>query len=72
MKYRNFGPTGRSLSASGMGAMPHSLDANRPDEEEAIALIHDAIDCGITLVENAHPFCHRRADPFKIHAIPPT
>ena len=57
MKYREFGSTGRRVSAIGLGAMPVSVTANRPDESQAIAVIHHAVDCGITLIDTADSYC---------------
>ena len=57
MQYRTFGPTNRQLSAIGMGVMPLSTDPDRPDEDEAIGVIHHAIDCGINLLDTADSYC---------------
>ena len=57
MRYRQFGPTDLKLSAIGLGAMPMSVTRNRPDEQDAIAVIHHAIDCGINLIDTADSYC---------------
>lgn len=44
------------ISAIGLGAMPMSL-AGRPERSQAIATIHAALDCGITLIDTADAYC---------------
>ncbi|MBX6372289.1 MAG: aldo/keto reductase [Acidothermus sp.] len=44
------------VSAIGLGEMPLSL-AGRPDEKQAIATIHAALDAGITLIDTADAYC---------------
>ncbi len=44
------------ISAIGLGAMPLSLD-DRPPEEQAIAVIHRALDLGVTLIDTADAYC---------------
>ena len=53
MQTRSLGPF--SVSAIGLGAMPMSLNADQryPDEAEAIATIHAALDAGVTLIDTA-------------------
>lgn len=63
MQYRTFGPTGLNLSAIGLGAMPLSVTCNRPDEEDAIAVILHAIDCGVTLIDTADSYCINDTEP---------
>ena len=57
MKYRPFGSTGLEVSVIGLGAMPLSLTPARPSEDDAIAVVHHAIDCGITLIDTADSYC---------------
>ena len=57
MKYRPFGSTGLEVSVIGLGAMPLSLAPARPSEDDAIAVVHHAIDCGITLIDTADSYC---------------
>src|SRR4051794_742529 len=53
MQTRKLGPY--SVSAIGMGAMPLSMNNDReyPDEADAIATIHAALDAGVTLLDTA-------------------
>ena len=44
------------VSAIGYGAMPLSV-YGRPDEEDAIATVHAALDAGITLIDAADAYC---------------
>ncbi|MGW6023412.1 aldo/keto reductase [Streptomyces sp. NPDC055099] len=53
MRYRTIGDT--SVSAVGLGAMPLSIE-HRPDEQQAIATIHAALDAGITLIDTADSY----------------
>ena len=50
MKYKQLGDT--KISAIGLGAMPLSL-SGRPSEENAIAVIHKALDLGVTLIDTS-------------------
>ena len=45
-----------NLSCIGLGGMPLSLN-RRPSEADAIALIHTALDGGITLIDTADVYC---------------
>jgi aryl-alcohol dehydrogenase-like predicted oxidoreductase len=56
MRYRSFGSTGWQLSAIGFGGVPLSFGA-RPDESEAIAVLHHALGCGINLIDTADAYC---------------
>src|SRR3954452_17154331 len=53
MQTRSLGPF--SVSAIGLGAMPISMNADDryPDESQAIATIHAALDAGVTLIDTA-------------------
>lgn len=57
MKTRVLGTSGLRVSAIGLGAMPLSLKEDRPGEEEAIGVIHHAIDCGVMLIDTADSYC---------------
>jgi aryl-alcohol dehydrogenase-like predicted oxidoreductase len=57
MEQRSIGK--RSVSAIGLGGMPMSIEG-RPDEDQAIATIHAALDAGITLIDTADAY-HRDA-----------
>ncbi len=57
MQTRVLGKTGVMVSALGLGAMPLSVPDNRPAEEQAIAVIHHAIACGITFIDTADAYC---------------
>ena len=53
MQTRQLGPF--KVSAIGLGAMPMSMNNDKvyPDESQAIATIHAALDAGITLIDTA-------------------
>jgi aryl-alcohol dehydrogenase-like predicted oxidoreductase len=57
MHLRPFGSTGLNVGAIGMGVMPLSVTRERPTEAEGIAVIHHAIDCGVTLFDTADSYC---------------
>jgi len=63
MKQRPFGTTGWQVGAIGLGGMPMSVKADRPDEDESIAVIHHAIDCGVTLIDTADSYCLDDTEP---------
>jgi len=44
MRNRPLGNTGLSVSAVGLGGVPLSVPATRPDQATAIRVIHHAID----------------------------
>ena len=48
--------TGIEVSAIGLGAMPLSL-RGRPSEQDAIAVIHRALDLGVTFIDTADSYC---------------
>ncbi|CAF0966791.1 unnamed protein product [Brachionus calyciflorus] len=56
MKYKTLSNTGVRISAIGLGAMPLSLEG-RPDEEQAIQVIHKALDLGVNLIDTADSYC---------------
>ncbi|PID54295.1 MAG: aldo/keto reductase [Micrococcales bacterium] len=52
MRTRQLGPF--SVSAIGLGAMPLSMGNNQqPDEQQAIATVHAALDAGVTYIDTA-------------------
>jgi len=56
MQTRALGPGATTVSAVGFGGMPLSLPG-RPDEAEAIRVLHAALDAGMTLVDTADVYC---------------
>jgi aryl-alcohol dehydrogenase-like predicted oxidoreductase len=54
MRNRRIGKV--EVSAVGLGGMPLSIEG-RPDEEQAVATIHAALDAGITFVDTAMAYC---------------
>ena len=59
MKYKQLGDN--KISAIGLGAMPLSL-SGRPPESEAIAVIHKALDLGVTLIDTSDAYCQDESD----------
>lgn len=51
MKTRRIGPD--EVGAIGLGGAPIALRPDRPSAEEAVKVIHAALDCGITLFDTA-------------------
>lgn len=60
MKYKQLA-TDLKISAIGLGGMPLSLKG-RPSESEAIAVIHKALDLGVTLIDTADSYCQDESD----------
>ncbi|WP_286216898.1 aldo/keto reductase [Paraoerskovia sediminicola] len=58
MKTRTIGD--RQVSAIGLGGMPMSIEG-RPEDDQAVATIHAALDAGVTLIDTADAY-HRDAD----------
>lgn len=56
MKNKKLGNTNFNISAIGLGGMPISLNG-RPTESQAIAVIHRALDLGVTLIDTADSYC---------------
>lgn len=57
MQYRTFSKTGEKISLLGMGTMRFPLDADgKADETESIAMIRNAIDCGVNYVDTAYMY----------------
>ncbi|GHF65822.1 oxidoreductase [Streptomyces mashuensis] len=53
MQYRTIGDI--AVSAIGLGAMPLSIE-HRPDERQAVATVHAALDAGVTLIDTADSY----------------
>lgn len=53
---REIGDTGVSVCPIGLGEMPLSIQ-NRPDEADAIGVLHAAWDAGVQLVDTANVYC---------------
>jgi len=63
MKYRKMGSLGWDVSALGFGAMRLPLDQNfKLKEEEAIQMIHYAIDHGVNYIDTAYPYHGGRSE----------
>ncbi|MGY1830371.1 aldo/keto reductase [Geodermatophilus sp. SYSU D01180] len=52
----------RTVSAIGLGAMPLSTKTDRPTREEAVAVVHAALDAGVTLVDTADAYARDEAE----------
>jgi aryl-alcohol dehydrogenase-like predicted oxidoreductase len=52
----------QAVSAIGLGAMPLSTKRPRPSREEAIAVVHAALDAGVTLVDTADAYSRDEAE----------
>lgn len=61
MESKKLNHTNINISAIGLGGMPLSL-SSRPPESEAIAVIHKALDLGITLIDTADSYCRDESD----------
>jgi aryl-alcohol dehydrogenase-like predicted oxidoreductase len=61
METKQLGNTDVTISAIGLGGMPMSL-SSRPPESEAIAVIHRALDLGVTLIDTADSYCQDESD----------
>lgn len=61
MQTTTLGPTDRSVSAIGFGAMHLSLEG-RPSEEDAIDVIHHVLDRGVTFIDTADSYCTDESD----------
>ncbi|MGY1786298.1 aldo/keto reductase [Geodermatophilus sp. SYSU D00698] len=60
MQQRRIGD--RTVSAIGLGAMPLSTKTERPTREEAVAVVHAALDAGVTLVDTADAYARDEAE----------
>ena len=61
METKKLGNTDVTVSAIGLGGMPMSI-SNRPPEAQAIAVIHRALDLGVTLIDTADAYCRDESD----------
>jgi len=61
METKQLGSTDITISAIGLGGMPMSI-SGRPDEAQSIAVIHRALDLGVTLIDTADSYCKDEAD----------
>ncbi|WP_409330645.1 aldo/keto reductase [Trujillonella humicola] len=50
------------VSAIGLGAMPLSTKSGRPSPEEAEAVVHAALDAGVTLIDTADAYARDEAE----------
>ncbi len=60
MQQRRIGS--RTVSAVGLGAMPLSTKEPRPTPEEAQAVVHAALDAGVTLIDTADAYARDEAE----------
>lgn len=57
LRTRSLGPGAPEVSIVGYGAWPLSDSAPRPDEADAVRVIHAALDGGATLIDTADAYC---------------
>ncbi|MFI1394852.1 aldo/keto reductase [Streptomyces sp. NPDC020681] len=62
MRYRTLGGNGFRVSAIGLGAMPLSIEGH-PDERQAVATVHAALDAGVTLIDTADSYYAPGGEP---------
>lgn len=60
MQQRRIGD--QAVSALGLGAMPLSTKKPRPTREEAIGVVHAALDAGVTLIDTADAYSRDEAE----------
>jgi aryl-alcohol dehydrogenase-like predicted oxidoreductase len=61
METRRLGTTDIEVSCIGLGTMPLAI-ANRPDGDAAVAVIHAALDAGMTWIDTANAYCLDEGD----------
>ena len=61
METKQLGKTGVYVSTIGLGGMPMSI-YDRPPESQSIAVIHRALDLGITFIDTADSYCKDESD----------
>lgn len=61
MQTTTLGPTDRTVSVIGFGAMHLSLEG-RPPEDEAIEVLHHVFDRGVTFIDTADSYCQDESD----------
>lgn len=57
----SLGQTALSISRIGLGAMPLAING-RPTREQAIEVIHRALNLGVTLIDTADAYCQNEDD----------
>ncbi len=60
MEQRRIGNT--TVSAIGLGAMPLSTKDGRPSSEEAVGVVHAALDAGVTLIDTADAYARDESE----------
>jgi aryl-alcohol dehydrogenase-like predicted oxidoreductase len=50
------------VGAVGLGAMPLSSKEDRPSPDDAVAVVHAALDAGVTLIDTADAYAHSEAE----------
>ncbi len=50
------------VGAVGLGAMPLSSKEDRPSPDDAVAVVHAALDAGVTLIDTADAYAHDEAE----------
>ena len=60
MQQRRIGD--QTVSAIGLGAMPLSTKTDRPSREDAVAVVHAALDAGVTLVDTADAYARDESE----------
>lgn len=61
MEMKRLGNTDVMISAIALGGMPMSL-SSKPPESQSIAVIHRALDLGVTLIDTADAYCQDESD----------
>ena len=61
MKTKRFGPTDYTPTVVGLGGMPLSI-RGRPERDDAVRVIHAALDAGMTLIDTADVYCLDHTD----------
>ncbi|MBW4643758.1 MAG: aldo/keto reductase [Goleter apudmare HA4340-LM2] len=61
METKQLGNTGVFVSAIALGGMPMSI-SHRPSESQSVAVIHRALDLGITFIDTADSYCLDESD----------
>jgi len=51
-----------TVNAIGLGAMPLSTKEDRPSKEDAIAVVHAALDAGVTLIDTADAYARDESE----------
>ncbi|HEX9728246.1 MAG TPA: aldo/keto reductase [Gemmatimonadales bacterium] len=61
MRTLPLGPDAQAVTCFGLGGMPLST-ANRPDEAQAMRVLHAVLDRGVTLIDTANVYCRDHTD----------